>query len=133
MISLRFFRLHPKNLDYAIPVVAVLNSTVFALLREVHGRRGLGEGALETGLVDILPLPFPILTEALSRELSLAIDPLLNRGIDDLYSEVNIRDRRRLDEVVLKAYGLDPRRVEELHESVIELTRTRLAKAENFS
>ena len=133
LISLRFFRLHPTRDEDVVPVLAVLNSTVFALLKEVHGRRGLGLGALETGLIDILPLPFPILAQPIREELTLAIEPLLNRSIGKLDQETEEADRHTLDEAVLKAFGLDPALGPEVRNSVRQLVNLRTTKSENIS
>ena len=116
-----------------VPVLAVLNSTVFALLKEVHGRRGLGLGALETGLVDILPLPFPILSQPIREELMLAIEPLLNRKIGKLDQETEEADRHTLDGVVLRAFGLDPALGPEVRNSARQLVNLRTTKSENIS
>ena len=132
-VSLRYFRLHPKREALAMPLLAILNSTVFALLKEVHGRRGLGHGALETGLVDILPLPLFDLTADLEPRLSDAIEPLLKRDIETLEREVQKPDRRRLDAVVLEGYGLGSNLIEEIYEAVTEMVRLRQTKSKTIS
>ena len=131
-ISLRFFRLHPIQEETTIPLLAVLNSTVFALLKEIHGRRALGQGALETGLVDILPLPFIELNDGICTELTEAIQPLMNRVVGKVEDEIHQFDRQRLDRLVLKSYGLSPDSIEDVYESVVELVSMRLSKAENI-
>ena len=130
LISLRFFRLHPKFDEYTLPILAVLNSTLFALLKEVHGRRGLGQGALETGLVDILPLEFPDLrTASISDNLSSAIRPLLDRDVGKINEEINKPDRRTLDEVVLDSFGLRPEAREEIYVALGKLLENRQRRA----
>ena len=122
LISLRFFRLHPKREEHTLPILAVLNSTLFSLLKEIHGRRALGHGALETGLVDILPLPFPDLTDSgVAEVLSAAISPLMLRDVGKLVDEIREPDRIDLDETVLDTFGLDPSLNQEIYEAVIEL------------
>ena len=133
LVSLRYFRLHPKRAALAMPLLGILNSTVFALLKEVHGRRGLGHGALETGLVDVLPLPLFDLTVSLKIKLADAIGPLLDRDIETLESEVEKADRHSLDEIILEAYGLNPNLIEEVYESVIEMVRLRRTKSKSIS
>ena len=133
LVSLRYFRLHPKRAELAMPLLGILNSTVFALLKEVHGRRGLGHGALETGLVDVLPLPLFDLTLGLEAKLADAIGPLLDRDIETLESEVEKADRHSLDEIVLEGYGLNPNLIEEVYKSVIEMVRLRQTKSKSIS
>ena len=133
LVSLRYFRLHPKRAAFAIPLLGILNSTVFALLKEVHGRRGLGHGALETGLVDILPLPLFDLTESLENKLADAVGPLLNRDIETLEREVEKPDRHSLDKVVLEGYGLNPNLIEEVYKAVIEMVLLRQTKSKSIS
>ncbi len=133
LVSLRYFRLHPKRATLAMPLLGVLNSTVFALLKEVHGRRGLGHGALETGLVDILPLPLFDLTESWENKLADAVAPLLNRDVETLEREVEKPDRHSLDKVVLEGYGLNPNLIEEVYKAVIEMVRLRQTKSKSIS
>ena len=116
-----------------MPLLGILNSTVFALLKEVHGRRGLGHGALETGLVDILPLPLFDLTEGLENKLTDAVGPLLNREVESLEREVVKPDRHSLDKVVLEGYGLNPNLIEEVYKAVIETVRLRQTKSKSIS
>ena len=131
IVSLRFFRLHPKRAEHVLPVLAVLNSTVYALLKEVHGRRGLGQGALETGLVDILPLPFPQLTTSVASQLSEAVQPLLRRDIGSVANEVLEADRNDLDRLVMQQMGLPSDAISELYGSVLEMIALRKTKAAN--
>ena len=133
LISLRFFRFHPNQDSDTIPILAVLNSGIYALLKEIHGRRGLGLGALETGLIDILPLPFPLLTPSNKNELTLALQPLLNRRIGRFTDEIKETDRHTLDDSVLRAYGLDPGLRTEIYDAVIRLISLRRRKAANVS
>ena len=133
LVSLRYFRLHPKRAALAMPLLGILNSTVFALLKEVHGRRGLGHGALETGLVDILPLPLFDITESLEQRMTDAVGPLLNRDVETLEREVEKPDRHSLDKVVLEGYGLNPRLIGEIYEAVIEMVRLRRTKSKRIS
>ena len=44
LISLRFFRLHPKSEKQTLPVLAILNSTVFALLKKTKYTEEEGSG-----------------------------------------------------------------------------------------
>ena len=133
IVSLRFFRLHPILDDLTIAILAVLNSTLFALLKEIHGRRGLGHGALETGLVDIMPLPFPELDADNVERLKAGIRPLLTRSVGDVRSEIRNSDRVNLDTIVLQAYGVDVDLLNAIYQSTNELIDERRVKARSIS
>lgn len=132
LVSLRFFRMHPMDQNMTIPILAILNSTLFAMLKEIHGRRGLGQGALETGLVDMLPLPMPKLEPSVCAQLSAAIQPLLARAVMKLSDEVEETDRQELDRIVLQSYGLAPDVVKDIYYSVSELVLFRQQKAKSL-
>ncbi|MYD87123.1 MAG: hypothetical protein F4Y14_13655 [Acidobacteria bacterium] len=129
LVSLRFFRLHPKRADTILPLLGILNSTVFALLKEVHGRRGLGQGALESGLVDIMPLPIPNVAEIDSERIAECVTPLLDRDIGNVADEILRDDRIELDRAVLGAYGVDEDWASAVHAAAAEMTALRLEKA----
>ena len=133
LVSLRFFRLHPKCHDLTVAILAVLNSTVFALLKEIHGRRGLGHGALETGLVDILPLPFPEFNSENVGRLNAGIRPLLARSVGEVRKETCQADRINLDSIVLQAYGSDVDLLDSIHEAANGLIDERRVKARSIS
>ena len=128
-VSLRFFRLHPKRANVVLPLMAILNSTVFALFKEVHGRRGLGQGALESGLVDIMPLPIPDIPQGGGGRLAECVTPLLAREIGNIADEITRDDRIQLDRAVLDSYGVEEGWVGAVHEAVAEMTTLRLEKA----
>jgi len=132
-ITVRFFRFHPLNDQLCIPIWALLNSTVYTLVKEIHGRRGLGHGALETGLVDMLPLPVPELTDDFCAILTSAIEPITKRSVGTIYTEVNQPDRRALDEAILKRVGLPASVADEIYEATIELVSRRATRADSIS
>ncbi|MCY4617731.1 MAG: hypothetical protein OXD50_04135 [Chloroflexi bacterium] len=131
-VSLRFFRLHPNQEDLGLPLLALLNSSVFALLKEIHGRRGLGQGALETGLMDIMPLPVPKLESSVNDRLIAAVSPILNRDVEKIRDERQLDDRHLLDSVVLEAYGLPVSVLTELYDELDSLIDMRHEKARNI-
>ena len=132
-MSLRFFRMHPRDPTLTLPVLAILNSTLFAMLKEIHGRRGLGQGALETGLVDILPLPMPHFESATCEQLTCAMLSLLNREVLTVSDEVRKSDRQELDEIVLQSYGMEVNMLEEIYQAVQELIVLRQQKAKSIA
>ncbi|MBI2305400.1 MAG: Eco57I restriction-modification methylase domain-containing protein [Chloroflexi bacterium] len=133
LISVRFFRLHPKEDWLTEPIWALLNSTIYALLKEIHGRRGLGYGGLETGLVDILPLPVPKIGPSQAKGLGSAIRQIARRPIGPLVAEVERGDRRALDELILQAIGLPTGFVDEIYKSTLYMLAQRAAKAGTIS
>lgn len=68
MLSLRFYRLHPKN-GQAVEIVAYLNSTPFWLFFETLGNKNLGQGALDFFMADFLRMRIPMITQVATLEV----------------------------------------------------------------
>lgn len=101
-----------------------LNSTFFALIKEVGSRANLGDGATKTEGVDwknLMLIP--------QEPLNISIDngKFNKRKSLPIFEEVKQKDRKALDAAVLKALGLD---VEEylprIYEGLCEMVRERL-------
>jgi len=119
----------PKNHVANELLCALLNSFLFALGLEVNGRINLGEGALkvqafELGLTQ-LPNPKNI-TIKHRKDIVSAFKRLASRSIKTIFEEVKMKDRQKLDSLVLEAMGLDPAKyLQPIYDGLTELVRER--------
>lgn len=100
-------------------VGALLNSTWMALAARAFGRQS-NEGKVKTQVMDAAALPSPDprrLAARLAHELAEAFDALAARTVLPLSSEMLVPERRALDALVLRALGLAPSALGELHEA----------------
>ena len=136
-------------------LVAMLNSTLFVLVRELMGRVNFGGGALKTEGIDIRKFPCINPTQlARSQQdgLSRAFAEIAKREIRSIFEELGLAkpnrdysnidpsdvsldkvlpDRRALDEVVFEALGLTEEEQLEVYRAVVELVKMRLSKAQS--
>ncbi|KJU84831.1 N-6 DNA Methylase [Candidatus Magnetobacterium bavaricum] len=103
------FEVFPRDDSYSYGLSIYLNSSVFALLRELTSRVNLGDGATKTEGIDWKDILAPI--ESVLSSLSakkLLLESIQDRNIKSIFEEVKLRDRQALDSAVLEALGLDP-------------------------
>jgi hypothetical protein len=133
VIAIRFYRLYPYNPDHEKPLIALLNTTIFALFREIYGSTKLGLGALDATMADMLrvPIPFPLHSNY-REELTKNFDILSMRSPENVEIERLLPDRRALDEVIFDALELTAGEREAVYEAVVNLVRTRLSKARSL-
>jgi type I restriction enzyme M protein len=120
---------HAKDL-----LAAVLNSTLFFLSLELSGRIPFGEGVLWTTVEEaeeyaLVPDfgDFP-LDEA--EKILQAFNELSKRPVKTIFDEVKMKDRRKLDSLVLQALGLDPKKyLKPIYDGLTELVRERIELA----
>lgn len=118
--------------DEAELVAALMNSTVVALSREVVSRVNLGDGATKTEGIDwekgvLIPNP-QVLDQAARTAITRAYKRLKSRAVQPIAQEVRQKDRRALDEAVLEALGLDPKKyLPQIYEGLVEMVQERLA------
>jgi hypothetical protein len=131
-IAVRFYRLYPNDPEHEKPLAALLNTTIFALFREIYGSTKLGLGALDTTMADMLrvPIPFPV-DKVYQEKLARQFDILSARPAQSVEIEKSLPDRRALDEVVFDVLGLTAAEREAVYEAVVELVRKRLEKAQS--
>ncbi len=84
--------------------IKYLNSTFFAIVKEVNSRINLGDGATKTEGVDWNNLML-ISKEPLKVDYNIA--KLMSRKVKSISEEVKLKDRQELDKAVLKALGLN--------------------------
>jgi len=112
-------------------MAAVLNSSIGALFAEVTGRVTLGDGALELAVEDArdyLLVPDVRRFSGKQRQRILAaFEPLLERPIGSVFSEVTRPDRQALDCAVLEVLGLEPDEyLPRIYEGLTTLVRERI-------
>lgn len=109
---------------------AILNSVLFALGLEINGRVNLGEGALKLQAYEVGLTKVPdvgLFTENQKHLLLSTFRELRKRSIKSIFEEVKMRDRRKLDSLVLEAIGLDPRKyLQPLYDGLTQLVQERL-------
>lgn len=112
---------------------ALLNSSLFALGLEVNGRVNLGEGALKVQAYELgmTRLPDPRTLSVMSKkDIVKAFRNLLNRPILPVFEEVKMKDRQKLDSLILQALGLDPDKyLKPIYDGLTELVRERMELA----
>lgn len=119
-----------KGLDPLV-VVAVLNSSVCAMMIELAGRVVLGDGALKLQVEDardyLLVPDVGQFDAAAQQAIIAAFQPLLQRPIGSVFEEVKRQDRQALDRAVLQAMGLDPKDwLPRIYEGLTNLVRERI-------
>lgn len=115
---------HPDNLT------TLLNSTIVLLWKLLSGFASLGQGALKTAVYEvkniqtmhpgICTIP-PNLTRA-----------FIAREIQSIKVELNMTDRRTIDNTIFDALGLTQDEQDAVYEAVIDLVESRLKKADSF-
>jgi len=109
----------------------LMNNTLFFMSVELGGRIPFGDGVLWTTVEEateysIIPR-VDGLSETRKLELQKSFMSLLTRPIKPIFEEVKMPDRQRLDSLVLKALGLDPKKyLKPLYDGLCELVRERL-------
>ena len=118
------FEFQVSDNDSIKSIILYLNSSVFALIREVNSRSNLGEGATKTEGVDWQHL---MLMPSKSIVFKKSHDQFLNRKILSVDKEVKLKERQQLDLEVLKGLGLsNDIDLENIHRSLVELVKDRL-------
>jgi hypothetical protein len=123
-----FFEVHiTKGLELGL--LLYLNSSLAALFKEVIGRANLGEGGLKVEGVDWVELHCPPkqILKAFTKESTGKFTALLNRPVKPIVEEVKMKDRQKLDSLILEALGLDPKKyLNPLYDGLTELVRERI-------
>ena len=109
---------------------AVLNTTLAALFIEINSRVNLGDGALDNMVYEAQKCPVvnpSCIFPEHRRKILSAFQKLKVRPIGSIFEEVNQKDRRKLDQIVLEAIGLDPKVfLPRIYQGLTELVRERL-------
>jgi hypothetical protein len=118
--------------DIEFGLLLYLNSSLGGLLKEIIGRANLGEGGLKVEGVDwdTILCPKKKILRTLTRLDTDNFDALLNRPIKPVFEEVKMKDRQKLDSLVLQALGLDPKKyLKPIYDGLTEIVRERIELA----
>ena len=118
--------------DLELGLLLYLNSSLAGMFKELVGRVNLGEGGLKVEGVDwdTLPCFTKQILGNLSRLRRDDFDDLLNRPIKSVFEEVKMKDRQKLDRLVLKSLGLDPKQyLKPIYDGLTKLVRERIELA----
>lgn len=116
-------------------LAALINSSITSLATELTGRVTMGDGALELTVEDardyLLVPDLRKLSVAGRKAISSAFKDLCKREIGDVFEEVKRKDRKALDEAILTAVGLDPKKyLKPIYEALCELVQERISLGE---
>ncbi|MDX2194893.1 MAG: N-6 DNA methylase [Cytophagales bacterium] len=101
-----------------------LNSTLFALIKEVNSRSNLGDGATKTEGVDWSNL---MLIPKEKINIKFKSDKIFKRKILPIQKEIKQKDRQELDSAVLEALGLNPKEyLQAIYDGLVEMVNERL-------
>jgi hypothetical protein len=101
---------------------------------ELLGRAGLGEGLLTFYGPDMATLLLPdhdLVSPTLRKNIINAFHTVLTREVKPIFEEVKMKDRQKLDKLVLEALGLDPKNfLKPIYEGLCELVEERISLAQ---
>jgi type I restriction-modification system DNA methylase subunit len=130
----QLYPIYEKKKTDTMILASVLNSTLFYLSIELCGRIPFGEGVLWTTVEEAEEYTFLPDIRQLSpdckKEIIKAFDKICTRQIKPISEEVKMKDRQKLDKLVLEALGLDPRNfLKPIYEGLCELVEERIGLA----
>lgn len=110
------------------------NCTFTAMSAELVGRLNLGEGLLTTYGPEIeeflIPDPSLFIGQPIEIKLKQAFVLLSKRPVKSIFEEVKMKDRQKLDRLILEALGLDPDKyLKPIYDGLTELVRERIELA----
>ena len=111
-------------------IPAWLNSSINSLFVQIFGRTNLGEGVLKfigPEIDELLVLDANTITDGLKKQIKVAFAKLLSRPVKPIFEEVKMKDRQKLDSLMLKAMGLDPAKyLKPIYDGLTDLVRERI-------
>lgn len=133
VVNDNLYKITPSRAKENRFLCAIMNSTVFYLGLEIGGRINLGDGALKLQtyeVSDTLALdPMHLSKTAMSKMLK-AFDVLSSRSSKTIFEEVKMKDRQKLDSLILEALGLEPKKyLKPIYDGLCELVKERLELA----
>lgn len=144
IVSHRFYRINPKTASNTKTLALLLNSTLSYLMLELLRNPMMGEGVLDIGKPSIQRIL--LVNPGVATLKTKDFDPFLKRKIKDIFEECGmqiekpireqepnpISDRKKLDDLVFDAVGLDSTKRKEIYWAICELVKNRLEKAESL-
>lgn len=119
-------------------LLAILNSTILAFFSEIQGRKPGGGGGpldLDVKMVNSLVIPkFSHIADSVKNGLIGKYTIISKRDIGTIFEEVGRKDRRDLDDLVLKCYGFKNKKerekeVSKVYEEYVDMVNARILKA----
>ncbi|HEY3966340.1 MAG TPA: DNA methyltransferase [Planctomycetaceae bacterium] len=126
------FAFQPGYEHLVAPTAALLSSSLVALLTEVLGRHGLGQGALDFPPEDWREMLLPNaleLSESELAELAAAWQTIRNKVPVAFAQTVSDSDFLQLDRIVAHALGLDESFMQEVRQDALAMVQSRITKA----
>jgi hypothetical protein len=144
-----FWIVKPKDQLTEKSLAGVMNSTLHYLSLELFGRKNLGEGALTVYGPDfdkLQILNLNILNKKTLNKIESAFESLMKREIKDIFEECGIdprkpindqkpapiKDRKILDDIIFDELNLSQTERNKVYQSVCELVKYRLKKADSL-
>ena len=131
-----FFGFTPKEGVSPFLLAAYLNSSLFALTKELYGRVNLGEGVLTIYGPDWKAMPvldLTKLTKTQKADLEKSFLRLSKREILPVKKEVEMKDHQNLDNIIFDILGLSKTERQEIYSSLKELVKDRSTKANSVN
>lgn len=137
VVDHNLFEIFPKHKSVNSNKVlcALLNSTIYALFKELFGRLTLGQGALKTEGIDIEKLPalrLELLKKKTVSEILSIFNKISHRPILPIFEELKQEERQELDNVFFDILDLTKKERQQVYDAVCELVSNRLQKAKTF-
>ena len=131
----KLYGITPHDMGESWFFAALLNSTVVRFYMDLTCRQLTGAQAIadiDVQVVENILVPNPELLSVSREAFKNAYNQIKQRPIEQrIAKEVNMPDRRALDDVVFDVLGLTSGEREAVHEAVVELVRRRLEKAKS--
>jgi type I restriction enzyme M protein len=130
----QLYAIYEKKKTHTKILASVLNSTLFYLSIELCGRIPFGEGVLWTTVEEAEEYTFlPDIRQFSSsskKEIIKAFEKLSTRPTKSIFEEVKMKDRQKLDSLVLETLGLDPKKLlKPIYEGLCQLVEERIGLA----
>lgn len=127
-----FIKENYKN--YGDIIFLILNSTLFRFFIDLYGRQLTGNltiSDVDVAVLKKLPVPNPELLIPFKNELNEIYISFKSREQLSIFEEVKQADRRRLDEIIFEAIGLENEDVDELYEATCNYVLKRKQKSQS--
>jgi methylase of polypeptide subunit release factors len=147
-IDQQLYAVELKSKMYHDVIIALLNSTYFAIFQELIGRVTFGEGILWIAVYEPMQLQIPDPAKVTNETLKRLVETfgrLKQREIGTVFDEIGANsseevsldrikpDRRGLDEIVMnEILGLNEKEQIEVYKAVIDLVKTRIERAKTI-
>ncbi|MHA1871073.1 MAG: Eco57I restriction-modification methylase domain-containing protein, partial [Promethearchaeota archaeon] len=146
-IDASLYYVYPKKDIDQYKLNIVLNSTLFALFKEIMARPPEGMGALQIKIYHYQQMPvLNILNEELDIEVPQSYQNFLNREIKSIFDELGfdpdlpirdqdpkpLPDRAEIDTIIFNKLGLSEDERKDVYWTLAELVKKRLTKAKSL-